>query len=669
MRREIRGLFDKIFTGFSSLSILLMAAALVIILGPMLWRGAQAVFFTGTVEFRQSQLYEDYAKRGDPEQIAEQTRQADQARQPLYDLLNEFALAVDVDGAVSDIKHYDRHVVRPRLRGLENNGAINLDQMDYLEDVNKDLRRDLADAFEATTYEASVEHIQQVRNFSPDPPGAVPSGSQREMQRTEEQYRTIVRAYHEKAEQFRKRLQRLVRLSDAARRKAGFGEAGRQIAEMRRQVARDLADRPELLEAWNRAANTLAEAFEADATYKARPLTEAVVGSALAEQFDPNQPAGRLFALAGRYNSFLDAVGLSKREAYGEPLAQLQEELRTLFGPPPGERAKSLLAESAYGATRWEEVLKYRNDVLYTTVWVPNPETMINEERQVPRAEQFDGKLDDLFAMLQDDQALEAMFLPQFTVYWQYFIDSSTPGHQFGGVGPEVAGTIAVTLLTILIALPLGIISAAYLVECTDKDNLFIRVIRTCINTLAGVPSIVFGLWGLAFVVMTVQPFFNLQPERSVFAGGLTMAALVLPIIIRSSEEAIRAVPPSYREAALSLGAGGFRTFVTVTLPAALPGVLTGVILSMSRAAGETAPLLFTAAAATQVGVFFPESIFQGEAKILSYTAYDIASGDRTAMNYPHKQYGVIMTLVMIVLLLNIAAIMIRSRVSRKLRG
>jgi phosphate transport system permease protein len=223
---------------------------------------------------------------------------------------------------------------------------------------------------------------------------------------------------------------------------------------------------------------------------------------------------------------------------------------------------------------------------------------------------------------------------------------------------------VLITVLSILFALPLGVVAAAYLVEVAG-DSILVKVIRTCINTLAGVPSIVFGLFGLAFFVLWFLPHFGLDRQSSIWAGALTLALLVLPVMIRASEEAIRSVPPAYKEGALALGAGRLRCFVTVTLPAALPGVLTGLILSMSRAAGETAPLLFTAAVALGP---IPESLSQ-PTRALSYGSHDLAVGDRIAMMVPHQQYGMVATLVLLVLVLNIAAIWIRGRVARNLRG
>ena len=200
-------------------------------------------------------------------------------------------------------------------------------------------------------------------------------------------------------------------------------------------------------------------------------------------------------------------------------------------------------------------------------------------------------------------------------------------------------------------------------------DSGAVRLIRTCINTLAGVPSIVFGLFGLAFFIIYLQPKLGLEGGSSIVAGGLTLGLLVLPIMIRASEEAIRAVPAAYKEAALALGAGRLRCFVTVTLPAALPGILTGVILSLSRAAGETAPILFTAAVAIGQAPWPPWAALWRGTPTLSYSAYHLAVGDRLAAVVPHNQYGMIMTLILLVLVLNLVAIGLRWRLSRRLRG
>jgi phosphate transport system permease protein len=186
------------------------------------------------------------------------------------------------------------------------------------------------------------------------------------------------------------------------------------------------------------------------------------------------------------------------------------------------------------------------------------------------------------------------------------------------------------------------------------------------------VPSVVFGLFGLALFVLHV-----LDGRQCVLAASLTLAVLILPVIIRASEEAIRSVPPAYKEAALALGASRLRCFLTVQLPAAMPGILTGLILSMSRAAGETAPILFTGAVAvgSALKVFRGDWPFVGadwllqSTRALSYGGYDLAVNDKVAAMVPHQQYGMVTTLVTLVLLLNVAAILLRWRISRKLRG
>ena len=172
-----------------------------------------------------------------------------------------------------------------------------------------------------------------------------------------------------------------------------------------------------------------------------------------------------------------------------------------------------------------------------------------------------------------------------------------------------------------------------------------------CINTLAGVPSIVFGLFGLAFFVLFLFPLLGFEPKPCILAASMTLAVLILPVMIRASEEAIRAVPRPTRKASLALGASRFHTFMTVTLPAALPGILTGIILSLSRVAGETAPILFTGAVAMGD---VPRSVFD-PTRTLSYGSYDMAVGDRLAMMVPHNQYGMVMTLVLLILILNVA--------------
>jgi phosphate transport system permease protein len=224
-------------------------------------------------------------------------------------------------------------------------------------------------------------------------------------------------------------------------------------------------------------------------------------------------------------------------------------------------------------------------------------------------------------------------------------------------------GTIYLVLGAMLFAVPLGIVTAIYLAEYAGESH-FVSMLRTCISSLAGVPSIVFGLFGLAFFINTMQ----VSQSKSVLAGALTLAVLVLPTVIRASEEAIKAVPPTYKEASMSLGASKWRTILTVILPAALPGVLTSVIISMGRAAGETAPIIFTAA----VSVGKPLAVWQTLSQptpALPWNIYNLATEHQAIDEIRHVQYGMVLTLVALVLILNLTAIVIRARISKKLRG
>jgi phosphate transport system permease protein len=373
--------------------------------------------------------------------------------------------------------------------------------------------------------------------------------------------------------------------------------------------------------------------------------------------------------MAREYRQLLETFDLEKRQEYAVALEEVQAAIRKLLGPRPGETVPQL-AMNRYGAHRMDLVQRWSDDLYYAEKWVQVEEGQPLVKKRIPREEQFAGtKLAALFPLFR--QNTDAMFRPQFTVYWQYFLDDSVPGHYFGGVGEEILGTLTVTVLAILFTLPLGVISAAYLVEVAG-ENVVVRFIRMCINTLAGVPSIVFGLFGLAFFVMVIHEASDgAHKGPSVLACALTGSVLILPVIIRASEEAIRAVPHSYKEAALALGASRLRCFVTVQLPAALPGILTGVILSLSRAAGETAPYLFAGAAAT-TDPLWKSAVWDWpwqQTQMLSSGAYDLAMNDRIAAMVPHQQWGMVMSLILLTLTLNILAIIVRSRVSRRLRG
>jgi phosphate transport system permease protein len=375
-----------------------------------------------------------------------------------------------------------------------------------------------------------------------------------------------------------------------------------------------------------------------------------------------NTSAAGLIGLAEQYSKDIHGINLAERQRYYQELRQVEDILTELLGPAPGVATRALMM-NRFGATRWDLAQKLLGQLFWYEEWIEQGPGQPMVRRLTPRSQRFAGtEIEGLFGYIQ--QNLPEMLKPRLTFYWQYFIDDSTPGHYFGGVGPEILGTLLLTLLAMLFVVPFGVISAAYLVECAS-DNLVIRIIRMSINTLAGVPSIVFGLFGLAFFVLFFLPLFGAPSKGCILAASMTLAVLTLPVMIRASEEAIRAVPQTYKEASLALGASRFRTFVKVTLPAALPGILTGVILSLSRVAGETAPVLFTGAVALGP---VPKSIFD-PTRTLSYGSYDMAVGDKLAAMVPHNQFGMVVTLVLLILCLNAVAIILRSRMFKKLAG
>ncbi|MCY2926489.1 MAG: hypothetical protein NT031_13815, partial [Planctomycetota bacterium] len=240
------------------------------------------------------------------------------------------------------------------------------------------------------------------------------------------------------------------------------------------------------------------------------------------------------FDLERRYRKTLATVFLSQRGEFAESLQQVKEAMRGLFGPRPGERLPAVVMDQ-YGATRWDKALEHLDRLLWAETWSADAGGKALTKVRVPRQEQFAGTaLAGLFPYVRDN--VQAMLRPEWTFYWRYFTDDSTSGHYFGGVGPEIIGTLLVTVLAIVLALPVGVVTAAYLVECAG-ESLPTRVLRTCVNTLAGVPSIVFGLFGMAFFVIYLLPKLGMHRGSSILAGSLTLALLVLPVIIRASEE------------------------------------------------------------------------------------------------------------------------------------
>ncbi len=368
-----------------------------------------------------------------------------------------------------------------------------------------------------------------------------------------------------------------------------------------------------------------------------------------------------IYDLISRFEDELSSGDSARRRTYAGPTRELKDRLRALLGPFPGQ-LRPVLPRDQYGQTRWDRALLKLHDVLYIEQYDYSAPSKIGRRFFVPRVNDFKGtSLEPVFAYL--DKNLQGMLLPRRTVYWRFLFDGSLDAHFFGGIWPEMLGTIYLTVGAMIFAVPMGVIAAIYLVEYASQGRL-ISLLRTCISTLAGVPSIVFGLFGLAFFVNAL----HVSRSKSVLAGAMTLAVLILPTVIKASEEAIRSVPLHYKEAALSLGASKWRTIVTVILPAALPGILTGVVISMGRAAGETAPIIFTAA----VSVGKPLKVWQTLTQptpALPWNIYNLATEHEAVDEIRHVQYGMVLTLVLLVLTLNIAAIVLRARISRRLKG
>jgi len=233
---------------------------------------------------------------------------------------------------------------------------------------------------------------------------------------------------------------------------------------------------------------------------------------------------------------------------------------------------------------------------------------------------------------------------------WEFITGYPSDGMRSGGIWPAIVGTFFLTMLCAIVVTPLGIGAAIYLSEYAP-DNRWTQSIRIAIINLAGIPSVVYGLFGLGLFVI----FLNFG--ISILAGALTLAIMTLPVIITTTEEALRAVPQSFRVVSTSVGATQWQTIRRIVLPQALPGILTGVILGLERAAGETAPILFTAA------VFFlprlPSSILD-PTMALPYHLYVIST--QVPGMEPQIQYGTALVLLIFVLGLNLLATVIRSR-------
>jgi len=260
------------------------------------------------------------------------------------------------------------------------------------------------------------------------------------------------------------------------------------------------------------------------------------------------------------------------------------------------------------------------------------------------------------------------------TLTWQFLTDEPREGMTAGGVFPAIIGTFYRVILMSIVGVPVGTITAIYLTEYSSQQSVFARLIRFAVNTLAGVPAIVFGLFGLGFFVQFVG-----QNMDQVLTGGadlrwgqpnllwasLTMALLTLPVVIVAVEEAIRTVPRELREASLALGATKWQTIWKVVLPNSMTGVLTGGILAVSRGAGEVAPILFTGAA-----YFLPHlpGSLSDQFMELGYHVYIMATQSPDVEATRGIQYATTLVLLVFTFSLNLVAVLLRYRIRKRLR-
>lgn len=216
---------------------------------------------------------------------------------------------------------------------------------------------------------------------------------------------------------------------------------------------------------------------------------------------------------------------------------------------------------------------------------------------------------------------------------------------------PAIINTVLMTAMALVIAVPFGVFSAVYLAEYANKKNKFVEIIRLTTETLAGIPSIVYGLFGMLFFVTALKWGYSL------IAGALTLSIMVLPSIMRTTEEALRAVPDSYREGSFGLGAGKLRTVFCIVLPSAMPGILSGIILAIGRIVGETAALIYTAGTVAQV----PSSIF-GSGRTLAVHMYNLSSEGL----HINEAYATAVVLVILVIGINSLSSMAAKRLGKR---
>jgi phosphate transport system permease protein len=243
-------------------------------------------------------------------------------------------------------------------------------------------------------------------------------------------------------------------------------------------------------------------------------------------------------------------------------------------------------------------------------------------------------------------------------ISWEFLTTAPKEGMLAGGIFPAIVGTLCLIVGSIIVAFPLGVMAAIYINEYAGK-GIVVKFIRIMTNNLSGVPSIVFGLFGMSLFVNT------LSFGDSILAGSLTLGLLILPLIIRTTEEALKAIPNDFRHASLALGATKLQTIGKVILPMAFPNIITGLILSIGRVSGETAPILFTCAA--YFLPHLPTSIFN-QVMALPYHLYVIATSGTDLESARPIAFGTALVLIVIVLFVNLLANGLRSFFNKKVK-
>lgn len=256
---------------------------------------------------------------------------------------------------------------------------------------------------------------------------------------------------------------------------------------------------------------------------------------------------------------------------------------------------------------------------------------------------------------------------------WEFLSTPPREGMTAGGIFPAIFGTAALVLLMTVAVVPIGVITAVYLSEYAKETSPVTRLVRLSVNNLAGVPSIVFGLFGLGFFIQFLGAGMDRALHQELLFGqpcllwaAMTLAVLNLPVVIVSTEEALKQVPEDYRHASLALGASKWQTIWRVLLPQALPGVLTGAILAVSRGAGEVAPIMFTGAA-----YFLPHlpQALSDQFMELGYHVYVMATQSPDVEATQPILYGTVFVLLALTFLLNLSAIALRSILRKRFQG